>query len=161
MTSGAELKGGVAQVDRGATASVVDCEVAIVGAGPYGMGLVEMEYKLDPRDLRYKLLDVNARTWGYHSLGASVGVDFSYMLHADQLGLPVSVCKARPGIGWVRMTTDIPTVFLEFLAGQLSPMDYLRSLRMCRTEAVFSCGDPVPGIMETLLTPYLAFKRGF
>lgn len=124
-------------------------------------GLVEVEYKLDPRDSRYKLLDVNARTWGYHSLGESAGVDFSYMLHADQLGLPVSVCKARPNIGWVRMTTDIPTAFVEFLAGQLSPMAYLRSLRMCRTEAVFSCGDPVPGIMETLLTPYLAFKRGF
>ena len=33
-------------------------------------GLVELEYKLDPRDSQYKLLDVNARTWGYHSLGA-------------------------------------------------------------------------------------------
>ena len=29
-------------------------------------GLVELEYKLDPRDSKYKLLDVNARTWGYH-----------------------------------------------------------------------------------------------
>ena len=37
MRSIAELKGGVAQVDRGATASVADCEVAIVGAGPYGL----------------------------------------------------------------------------------------------------------------------------
>jgi predicted ATP-grasp superfamily ATP-dependent carboligase len=124
-------------------------------------GLVEMEYKLDPRDLSYKLLDVNARTWGYHSLGTSAGVDFCYMLYADQIGLPVPVCRASPGIGWVRMTTDIPTAFLEFLAGQLSPRDYLRSLRKCRTEAVFSGGDPFPGIMETLMTPYLAFKRGF
>src|SRR6185312_12978622 len=33
-------------------------------------GLVELEFKLDPRDGKYKLLDVNARTWGYHSLGA-------------------------------------------------------------------------------------------
>ena len=37
MRSIAELKGGVAQVDSGATASVADCEVAIVGAGPYGL----------------------------------------------------------------------------------------------------------------------------
>ena len=124
-------------------------------------GLVEVEYKLDPRDLSYKLLDVNARTWGYHSLGTSAGVDFCSMIYTDQLGLPVAPCKARPGVGWVRMTTDIPTAFLEFLTGQLSPMDYLRSLRKCRSDAVFSCADPFPGIMETLLTPYLAFKRGF
>jgi D-aspartate ligase len=124
-------------------------------------GLVEVEYKLDPRDLGYKLLDVNARTWGYHSLGACAGVDFSYMLYADQLSLPISPCKARPGVGWVRMTTDIPTVVLEFLAGTLRPMEYLRSLQGCRTEAVFSFDDPVPGIVETLLTPYLACKRGF
>jgi D-aspartate ligase len=43
-------------------------------------GLVELEYKLDPRDGRYKLLDVNARTWGYHTLGEAAGVDFSYLL---------------------------------------------------------------------------------
>ena len=39
-------------------------------------GLVELEYKLDPRDGQYKLLDVNARTWGYHSLGQRAGVGF-------------------------------------------------------------------------------------
>ena len=32
-------------------------------------GLVELEYKRDPRDGVCKLLDVNARTWGYHSVG--------------------------------------------------------------------------------------------
>ncbi len=30
-------------------------------------GLVEVEYKQDPRDGKYKLLDVNARAWGFHS----------------------------------------------------------------------------------------------
>src|SRR5207247_1403581 len=39
-------------------------------------GLVELEYKLDPRDRQFKLLDVNARTWGYHTLGLKAGVDF-------------------------------------------------------------------------------------
>ena len=42
-------------------------------------GLAEVEYKLDPRDGQYKLLDVNARTWGFHSLGSPAGVDFSYL----------------------------------------------------------------------------------
>ena len=34
-------------------------------------GLVEVEFKLDPRDGLYKLLDINARAWGFHSLGGT------------------------------------------------------------------------------------------
>jgi len=124
-------------------------------------GLVELEYKLDPRDSQYKLLDVNARTWGYHSLGAEAGVDFSYMLYADQIGLPVSVCKSRPGVGWVRTTTDLPAAVMGILSGDTSLKNYLRSLRTCSAEAVFSVSDPLPGLAEVALIPYLAMKRGF
>jgi predicted ATP-grasp superfamily ATP-dependent carboligase len=124
-------------------------------------GLVEMEYKLDPRDGQYKLLDVNARTWGYHSLGPRAGVDFSYMLYADQVGLPVSPCKGQSGIGWVRMTTDLPSAFVAILAGDTDLKGYVRSLRNCKVEAVFSHDDPLPGLAEVVMVPYLAVKRGF
>jgi len=124
-------------------------------------GLVEVEYKLDPRDSQFKLLDVNARTWGYHSIGRRAGVDFSYMLYADQVGLPVSPCRGQPGIGWVRMTTDLPAALTAILAGDTGVWGYLRSLRACDTEAVFSLEDPLPGLAEVLLIPYLAIKRGF
>jgi D-aspartate ligase len=124
-------------------------------------GLVELEYKLDPRDSEYKLLDVNARTWGYHSLGARAGVDFSYMLYSDQVGLPVSVCKGRSGVGWVRTTTDVPAAMMAILSGDTDLRSYLHSLRNCNVEAVFSAEDPIPGLAEVALIPYLAIKRGF
>ena len=59
-------------------------------------GLVELEFKRDERDGVVKLLDVNARTWGYHGLGAAAGVDFPAMLHRDQMGLP-GASGTRPG----------------------------------------------------------------
>jgi D-aspartate ligase len=124
-------------------------------------GLVELEYKLDPRDARYKLLDVNARTWGYHSLGVCAGVDFSYMLYADQIGMPVTEAKGKPGVGWVRTTTDIPAAICALAAKDIDFRSYLRSLRDCSSDAVFSLGDPLPGLAEILLIPYLAIKRGF
>jgi predicted ATP-grasp superfamily ATP-dependent carboligase len=124
-------------------------------------GLVEVEYKLDPRDSQYKLLDVNARTWGYHSLGAKAGVDFSYMLYCDQVGLPVPVSKGRAGCSWVRATTDFPSAMMAILSGDTSLKSYLRSLRDCNVEAVFSTRDPLPGLAEVALIPYLAIKRGF
>jgi D-aspartate ligase len=124
-------------------------------------GLAELEYKLDPRDGQYKLLDVNARTWGYHSLGAKAGVDFSYMLYADQMGLDVAPSRGQPGVAWMRMTTDVPATVVSLLHGETDWKNYLRSIRNCSVDGVFSVSDPAPGIAEILLIPYLAIKRGF
>jgi predicted ATP-grasp superfamily ATP-dependent carboligase len=123
-------------------------------------GLVELEYKRDPRDGLYKLLDVNARTWGYHTLGRPAGVDFPYLLFRDQAGDPVEEAHARPGVRWIRLATDLPNAVRDIRAGTLHPGDYLRSLRGVDTEAVFSLRDPLPSCYEIALLPYLAFKRG-
>ncbi|HME11419.1 MAG TPA: hypothetical protein VKF79_01060 [Candidatus Acidoferrum sp.] len=124
-------------------------------------GLVEVEFKEDPRDGQFKLLDINARTWGYHTLGAAAGVDFPYLLYCDQLAKPVSAARAKSGCSWIRMLTDFPTAILDIANGRLSVSEYFRSLRTFNTEAVFSLNDPVPGLMECLLLPYLIIKRGF
>ncbi len=124
-------------------------------------GLVELEYKLDGRDGEYRLLDVNPRTWGYHGLGQLAGVDFPYLLFADQLGRPVEPCRARAGVVWTRMITDLPTAVLGIRHGQLGVVEYLRSLARTNGEAVFSRDDPMPGLAEFALVPYLALKRGF
>lgn len=123
-------------------------------------GLVEIEYKLDPRDGQYKLLDVNARTWGYHTLGLRAGVDFSYMLFADQIGTAVQPCRARAGVTWLRFITDVPTGILEIFRGHQSWRPYLRSLIAFDVESVFNWRDPLPGIVELALVPYLAVRRG-
>jgi D-aspartate ligase len=121
---------------------------------------VELEYKQDPRDGSYRLLDVNARTWGYHSLGHAAGVDFPYLLFRDQLGLPVATVRARPGVRWIRLATDLPNAVRDFRAGTARVRDYARSLRGIDAEAVFSIRDPLPGLLEVALLPYLAVKRG-
>lgn len=124
-------------------------------------GLVEVEFKQDPRDGRLKLLDVNARTWGYHSLGQSAGVDFPAMLFADQLGLVVEPRRARVGVSWVRLVTDLPTGVLGLRAGTLHWRSYLRSLRDATAESVFAQDDLLPGLAELALVPYLAARRGY
>jgi predicted ATP-grasp superfamily ATP-dependent carboligase len=124
-------------------------------------GLVELEYKRDPRDGRFKLLDFNARTWGYHTIGGRAGVDFPYRLYADQVGLAVQERRAQAGVKWVRLVTDVPTGFVEIANGRLDVRAYLRSLRETHVEAVFSSDDLLPGLVELALIPYLAVRRGF
>ena len=124
-------------------------------------GLVEVEYKLDARDGQYKLLDVNGRTWGYHTLGLGAGVDFPYMLFADQCGEPVQACRGRVGVRWLRLATDLPTGLLEVVRGNQDLGAYLDSLRRIDVESVFSWEDPLPAFAELALLPYLSVKRGF
>lgn len=124
-------------------------------------GLAEIEYKRDPRDGQYKLLDFNARTWGYHSLGQSAGVNFPYLLFSDQLGRTLEPVQARPGVRWMRFVTDLPTEMLEILKGKQDLRTYLCSLKGIHKESVFSPEDLMPGLMELLLVPYLFVKRGF
>ncbi len=124
-------------------------------------GLVEMEYKYDVRDGQYKLLDVNARTWGYHSLGFRAGVDFPVLLFSDQLHFPVIPRRAREDVAWIRMATDVPTAILQMFSGSLSWKEYFRSLRRAGTEAVLSLDDVRPWLAELALLPYLIVRRGF
>ncbi len=124
-------------------------------------GLAELEFKLDPRDGTYKLLDFNARTWGYHSLGGQAGVDFPFLLFADQTGRSLDPCRARVGVRWIRLLTDLPTALAALVKGDLDWRSYLSSLRSAHTDAVFSKDDPLPGLVEVGLVPYLAVTRGF
>jgi predicted ATP-grasp superfamily ATP-dependent carboligase len=125
-------------------------------------GLVEVEYKRDPRDGSFRLLDVNARTWGYHSLGAAAGVDFPWLLHRYQAGagVPEQPVRTRPGVRWVRLATDVPNALRDVAAGTLRPLEYLRTLPHADTEAVFSARDPWPWFYEAALLPWLALRKG-
>jgi D-aspartate ligase len=124
-------------------------------------GLAEVEYKLDPRDGKYKLLDVNARTWGFHALGSPAGVDFSYLLFADQIGESVEPHQGHGGVGWIRMVTDVPTSIAGILKGRLDLHTYSKSLRNFSIESVFSREDVLPSLVELALIPYLTVKKGY
>jgi D-aspartate ligase len=128
-------------------------------AGYYG--LAELEYKLDSRDGQYKLLDFNARPWGYNSLGARAGVDFSFLLFSDTNGQPVERRRAQAGIRWIRLVTDIPTGVVEVTRGRLNWRGYISSVFSFHVEAVFCVDDPLPGLAEIALLPHLIRTRGF
>jgi predicted ATP-grasp superfamily ATP-dependent carboligase len=122
-------------------------------------GLVEVEFKRDPRDGRCKLLDVNPRVWGWHTLGARAGVDFAYLAWLLARGETVPVSTPRPGVRWTRLSTDLPTVLQEIGRGRLSVRDYVGSLRGPREHAIFARDDPLPGLLELPLLASLVARR--
>jgi len=124
-------------------------------------GIVEVEFKRDPRDGKLKLLDINPRVWGWHSLCGFAGVDYPYLLWLLTIGEQVPQTKAIAGLRWVRMSTDAPTAIREILRGRLSLWDYLRSIRPPLAPVIYSADDPLPGLLEVPLLAYLAGKRLF
>ena len=122
-------------------------------------GIVEVEFKRDSRDGRLKLLDINPRVWGWHTLGGRAGVDFPYLLWRMTTGASLVETRGRSGVRWVRALTDLPTVLGEIRAGRLSVGAYLSSLRGPIEFAILAADDPVPALVELPAALYLAWRR--
>ena len=124
-------------------------------------GLVEVEYKLDARNGRYKLLDINPRLWTWSPLGGRAGIDFPYLLWRMTVGRPVPEKTGRTGARWVRMSTDVPAAIHLMLRGRLSLGAYLRSLRSPVEFALMAADDPLPGLLDLPLFAYKHFYNGY
>ena len=111
-------------------------------------GIVEVEFKRDSRDGQYKILDVNPRVWGWHTLGQRAGVDFPHLLWLLVRGELLPKVCGRSGARWMRFSADLPIAICEILKGRLSVRDYLRSLRIPVESAIFAWDDPLPGLLE-------------
>ena len=119
-------------------------------------GLSEVEFKKDPRDGKFKLLEINARTWLWHSLAIRCGVDFPYLLYKDMIEEEIiSVTSFRENVKFVHIYTDLGVVIKEVLKGDMKLRDYVSSLKGEKEFAVLSLDDPLPFIVETLMLSYL------
>lgn len=107
-------------------------------------GLAEVELKRDSASGEYKVLDVNPRVWTWFTLGCRAGVDFAHLGWRVAQGEAVEELRARPGVRWVRMGTDVLAASAEIRRGGLSTGAYLRSLRPPVEYAVFAGDDPLP-----------------
>ena len=124
-------------------------------------GIAEVEFMQDPRTGEYKLIEVNPRVWGWHTLAIAAGVDFPYILYQDMIGDKMEFRLPMNHMKWVRLVTDIPTTFLEIIKGKMRIRDYLSSMKGRKEFAVFASYDPLPFFAEIAMIPYLWIKRGF
>lgn len=111
-------------------------------------GLVEVEFKRDPQTNEPKLLDINPRLWGWHTLGRRAGMDFSFLAWRLAQGLRCEEREAAPNIRWMWPAADIPVALREILGGRLRPAEYLRSFRRPVDFGTLTFDDPLPWIME-------------
>ena len=66
---------------------VVDAGLRLLAALSF-TGLSQVEFKRDPRDGRFKLMEINPRLFQWHGLAAACGVDLPALAYWDLLGAP-------------------------------------------------------------------------
>jgi predicted ATP-grasp superfamily ATP-dependent carboligase len=114
-------------------------------------GIGEVEFKFDSRDGKYKILDVNPRTWGWHTLGRIAGIDFPYLLWQQAVGLPVTPIKTIRKAAWVREITDLVAIAKSRHRAP-EAMRLVKAMFSGKfTSATFSLLDPVPFFAEFAL----------
>ena len=104
-----------------------------------------MEFKRDPRDGRFCLMEVNARHWKWHGLAARCGVNLSLAAYRDAIGDPYIARRQQDGVKWIVANKDVPLALLEIARRQRSAPEYLRSLRGTRMDGLPRGGRPAAG----------------
>jgi predicted ATP-grasp superfamily ATP-dependent carboligase len=95
-------------------------------------GLSQVEFKRDHRDGRFKLMEINARLWQWHSLAAALGVDFPRIAYLDLIGRRPSPTTTEGKSGrWA----------LTFHAGEMPAF-----VRPPYVDPLLAFDDPKPGL---------------
>ena len=112
------------------------------------VGLVEIEFKFDRRDSEYKVLDVNPRPWSWFALCEAAGLDYPMLMRKIALGEAIDGVTVRGGQAWIHLSKDIFAAVQLFARGELTGINYIRSLCQQLSFAAFAWDDPLPGILE-------------
>lgn len=123
-------------------------------------GIFSAEFKRDPRDDRFQLIEVNARAWWYVEFAARCGIDVCTMAYRDALGLDVAAPTAyRVGARMVYPYYDLPAVRAARRAGDLTMLGWARSW-IGAQQPLFNWSDPMPAVQELLGGAHRRIRRG-
>jgi predicted ATP-grasp superfamily ATP-dependent carboligase len=112
-------------------------------------GIVDMGFRYDARDGKYKLLDVNPRLGSTFRLFASDNLDVVRALHLDLTGRPVPAASTVNGRTWLDEPGDLITCARMIREGSLTVGHWLRSLRGIDEAAWWAADDPLPFMTMT------------
>lgn len=93
-------------------------------------GICGTEYKWDPRDETWKLIELNPRPTLWFALPPAAGVDVVWDAHCDLVGAPnpVAIGTQRDGVRWQLPLRDLLAGVHFWRKGELSTLAFLRTV---------------------------------
>jgi len=111
-------------------------------------GIVDVEVKKDPRDNTFKFIEINPRLWMQNSLLTRFGINLPYISYQDALGERFDKIQVQnKDVTWVCMMLDVSSSYIRFKNGEMTLREWLFSLKGKKEYAIFSCNDPLPGLI--------------
>jgi predicted ATP-grasp superfamily ATP-dependent carboligase len=108
-------------------------------------GILDLGYRYDARDGKYKLLDVNPRIGAaFRLFVADNGLDVARALYLDLTGQPVPEGRAVQGRKWLVENYDLVASLKYHRDGQLRVRDWTSSFRGVSEAAWFAADDRRP-----------------
>ncbi|MDQ2775342.1 MAG: carboxylate--amine ligase [Acidobacteriota bacterium] len=108
-------------------------------------GVIDMGYRFDERDQKYKIYDVNPRIGATFRLFVDdKGMDVARALYLDMTGQPVQPGHMREGRKWIVEDSDLVSSFRYGWDGRLQFKDWMQSLRGVEEGALFASDDLIP-----------------
>ena len=124
-------------------------------------GVLDIGWRFDARDGRYKLLDVNPRVGATFRLFVGTnGLDVIRALYLDMTGQPVPETRQRDGRKWLVENNDVISSVKYFRDGRLRLGEWARSFRGVEEAAWFAWDDPLPFVKMACLSALAAARRG-
>lgn len=114
-------------------------------------GILDIGYRYDARDGQYKVLDVNPRIGAtFRLFEDTAGLDVAQALYLDLTGQQVRPGQPRVGRKWIVENYDLLSSLRYTWDGQLTPREWLRSLRGIEESAWFARDDLLPFVVMCL-----------
>lgn len=115
-------------------------------------GVCEIEYLLDPKDNKYKLIEINARTWLWVGLAKACGVDYAKMIYDYVNNQKIIYPKDYLiGLNWINPVTDLFFSLLAILQRKIEFLDYIKMFHGHKTcNAITYKGDNRPLLIYLL-----------
>ena len=136
-------------VPPGEVAGAVRTLDKLFEAGEY-RGIFSAEFKLDKRDGRFKLLEVNCRPWWYVQFAAECGVNVVDLAYRDALQKPLPEVGAyKIGVRLVYPINDYRALREMRRQGTSVWREVLSSWPGAK-DPVFSWDDPLPAVAELM-----------
>ena len=124
-------------------------------------GVCEIEFMLDERDGKFKLIEINPRTWLWVGLAKSCGIDYAKIMYKYLNGISQDYPGGYAvGVKWINWITDVFFGIKAIRSKILSIKEYINSLKGRKTKAIWRWNDPMPGIVFPFMLFYIAKKRG-
>ena len=124
-------------------------------------GTCEIEFLLDPRDGKYKLIEINPRTWLWVGLAKSCGIDYAKMMYRYVNNIhQVYPQTYRVGLKWINWLTDVVFGIKAIIKGVITTSEYVKSLKGQKVRAVWNWNDLMPGMIFPFMSFYIAKNRG-